>query len=54
MFDNAISISDGHKILFVVFGGILLAALATVLGITADKQGQNGGAGDGGDSAPPE
>jgi UDP-N-acetylmuramyl pentapeptide phosphotransferase/UDP-N-acetylglucosamine-1-phosphate transferase len=48
MFDNAINISDGHKILLVVFGGILAAALATVLGMKADAQNSGGGGGGGG------
>jgi hypothetical protein len=38
MFDAAFSISDGTKLLIVVFGGTVLAAAASLLGMAADKE----------------
>jgi hypothetical protein len=37
MFDAAISISDGHKLILTVFGGIVLGLAAGLLGMKADR-----------------
>jgi hypothetical protein len=38
LFDAAVSISDGHKLLVIVFGSVILGAIAQILGIAADKK----------------
>ena len=38
MFDAAFSLDDGTKVLLVVFGGTVLVAAASLLGVAADKE----------------
>ena len=42
MFDAAVTVADGTKVLLVVFGGIVLVVVATLLGMAADREAGGG------------